>query len=133
MVLLFTVTVHVAAWPFDLAVIVAVPAPTAVTFPLASTVATDALLVDQVAVVASVASAGVYVTLRFAVVSISMVMEVLFRLIPVRGLFTVIWTVVSAVMPFSVRVMVTLVVPIASDVPPCTWNPEVRFFLLPSP
>ena len=53
--MLFTVTVHVAVFLFDVVtVIVAVPGPTAVTDPLEDTLATPVLLEDQASVLSSV-------------------------------------------------------------------------------
>ena len=63
-ILIFTLTLHVAfLWLYFVsAVIVQVPAPTAVTLPLELTLATLVLLLFQV--IASLLSAGVYVTFK---------------------------------------------------------------------
>ena len=54
-----TITVHVSIFPAAVAVIIAVPGATAVTFPFSFTVATDSSLDDHVTVLLSVVSSGV--------------------------------------------------------------------------
>ena len=65
-----TVTWQVAVLPFEAAVIVADPTPTAVTVPL-STVATEGFELDQVTVL-SVAFEGLTVAVRLAVPPLAM-------------------------------------------------------------
>ena len=85
----FTVTLQVAVFPPQLAVMVAVPPPTAVTFPLLFTVATEVLELLKLTVLSSVVSAGRMVVVSVSVPPISKVNWVLFKLILLMDIFTV--------------------------------------------
>ena len=85
----FTVTLQVAVFPPQLAVMVAVPPPTAVTFPLLFTVATEVLELLKLTVLSSVVSAGRMVVVSVSVPPFSKVNWVLFKLILLMDIFTV--------------------------------------------
>ena len=110
-----TVTSQVAILPFEVVtVIVAVPAPTAVTVPF-TTVATLASDVDQVNVL-SVVSAGATVAVKVSLLPLINERLFLFRLTPDAITLTV--TSQVAVLPFAVvTVIVTVPAPIAVTVP----------------
>ena len=110
-----TVTVQVAVLPpsLVLTVIVAVPAAFAVTTPEEETVATDALLEDQVTDL-SVAFEGVIVADKVWVSPTVMVIDVLFKLTPVTDTFAAVTvTVQVAVLPPSLVFTVIVAVPAA--------------------
>ena len=68
---------------------VVVPPPTAVTFPLLLTVATDVLELLHVTVLLSVVSAGNTVAVSVSLLPFSKVMVLLFNVTPLIGTFTV--------------------------------------------
>ena len=109
-----TVTSQVAVFSPALAVMVAVPTDTALTLPVASTVAMAALEELQVTVL-SVASAGVTVATRVRVSPSTKAALVRFRLIPSTGI-TFFSTVTSQVAVFSPALAVMVAVPTATAV-----------------
>ena len=107
----FTVTVQLALFPLLLvAVITAVPAFFAVTFPLLSTAATSALLLLHFTVLSPVAFDGVIVAVNVSLSPSVKLVVLLLRLIPVMAIsfcFTV--TVQPAVFPLLLVAVITAV------------------------
>ena len=106
-----TVTLHSAVFPpsFVVTVIVASPAPTAVTFPLWSTVATPGVLLSHVTLL-FVAVEGDTVALRFVVSPTLRLTELLSSLTPVTLIpFTVPLPLVFSTVPLTFTVISTLV------------------------
>ena len=119
-----TVTEQLAVNSPTLAVIVAVPGPLAVIVPSESMVATN--VEDEVHVTSfeSVVFVGLYVTLSFSVPPTFIEIEVLFKLIPFNGAFTVTVQLavqlptlaVIVVLPGALAVIVPSVPTVATDV-----------------
>ena len=90
---------------------VVVPAPTAVTFPLLFTVATDGSELVQVTFLSSVVSSGNIVAVSVWLAPFSKVKELLLRRMPLIGTFTVILQVAFTPLPFCAAHVIVAVPP----------------------
>ena len=107
-----------AVFPPQFAVMVALPPPTAVTFPLLFTVATDGLELLQFTVLLSVVSAGNTVAVSVWLAPFSKVNVLLLRLMLSIGTLTVIVQVAFTLLPFlAAHVMVAVPPPTAVTTP----------------